>query len=93
MPSHLHVQLTVSPAGAAKTSPLPPEFSTVLALNGGHFPAKVRAKHPIQPGGSAVHCDVTFLAPETALPHFPAGSQFELRASGRKGYGTVLRVA
>jgi hypothetical protein len=90
---HLHVQLTVLSAGLGKGAVLPTEFATVLASSGHHFPATIRAKHPIQPGGSAVHCEVTFATPDAALPHFPAGSQFELREGGRKGYGTVLRVA
>jgi hypothetical protein len=90
MAAHLHVQLTLLPTG---NSTLPVEFRTVLARDGRHFSALIQSRQPVAPGGPAVHCSVTFLAPDVALKHFPAGSQFELWERGRKGYGTVLRVA
>ena len=94
MPYHLRIQLTLLPtsAGGRKNSLPAGEFRTVLNSGGHHFSAAIFPEEPVKPGGAAVHCNATFLAPKEALSHFPAGSQFELWEGGRKGYGSVLVV-
>ncbi len=86
----VQVSLIATGAGGRKT-PIPPEeFRTVLTASGQNFSAALFPAETIHPGGPAVHCHVTLLDREFALPYFPPGTQFGLWEGGRKGYGSVL---
>lgn len=67
-------------------------FRSTLRVGTHHFACDIFPEEPLTPGGHAVHCAVSFVDPEQALPRFPAGTMFELWEGGRKGYGMVLAV-
>lgn len=90
--SHLRAQVTLLASAQGTPSLAAAEVTTVLVSSGRHFPGTLFPSRPLAPGGSAVDCDIAFIEPAKAAPHFPAGVQFDIWERGRKGYGTVLKV-